>query len=87
MKVATIALATVLAVSSTAALAQTTPPATGQGVVTAPSIGAYQTTVGVSNSVPTWKNTQGTAPPKKPAVVQNQVGRLPGVRTGQSPDR
>ena len=79
MKLTTIALATALAVSSTAALAQG--PSLGQGTVTAPSVGSYQTTVGVSNVVPTWKNTQGTAatPPKKSAVIQNPSGRMSGV--------
>ena len=79
MKLTTIALATALAVSSTAALAQG--PSLGQGTVTAPSVGSYQTTVGVSNVAPTWKNTQGTAatPPKKSAVIQNASGRKSGV--------
>ena len=80
MKLTTIALVTALAVSSTAALAQG--PSLGQGTVTAPSVGSYQTTVGVSNVVPTWKNTQGTAATKKPktsAVIQNASGRKSGV--------
>jgi hypothetical protein len=56
MKVTTIALATAFALTSTVALAQTT-GTEGYGSVVAPSVGSYQTGVGSSNVVPTWRNT------------------------------
>jgi hypothetical protein len=56
MKVTTTALATAFALTSTVALAQTT-GTEGYGSVVAPSVGSYQTGVGSSNVVPTWRNT------------------------------
>ncbi len=55
-KVTTIALATALTLTSTFALAQTT-GTEGYGSVVAPSVGSYQTSIGSSNVVPTWRNT------------------------------
>jgi hypothetical protein len=79
MKVTKIALATAFALTSTIAMAQNT-GLEGHGSVVAPSVGSYQTTVGSSNVVPTWKNTQGTAAtkPKTSAVIQNPSGRMSG---------
>jgi predicted carbohydrate-binding protein with CBM5 and CBM33 domain len=80
MKVTKIALATAFALTSTVAMAQNT-GLEGHGSVVAPSVGSYQTTVGSSNVVPTWQNTQGTAATKKPktsAVIQNPSGRMSG---------
>ena len=56
MKIATIALATALTLTSTFALAQTS-GTEGYGSVVAPSVGSYPTSVGSSNIVPTWRNT------------------------------
>jgi hypothetical protein len=56
MKVTTIALATALTLTSTFALAQI-PGTEGYGSVVAPSMGSYQTGVGSTNVVPTWRNT------------------------------
>ena len=80
MKGTKIALATAFALTSTVAMAQNT-GSEGYGSVVAPSVGSYQTTVGSSNVVPTWKNTQGTAatPPKTSAVIQTPPGRRSGV--------
>jgi hypothetical protein len=63
MKLTTIALATTLALSSTAALAQDGTAGSGQdgtagyGSVVQPSVGSYPGTVGSTNVVPTWSNT------------------------------
>jgi hypothetical protein len=62
MKLATIALATALALTGTAAFAQSgttfgqsVPPV---GTVTAPSVGSYSwPSVGTTTAVPTWGNT------------------------------
>ena len=78
MKAATIALATAVALLSTAALAQ---PATtyGQsgtsvGTVTAPSVGSYYwPSVGTTNAVPTWSNTG----PSTPAPGASTIGTVP----------
>jgi hypothetical protein len=56
MKVKTIALATAFTLTSTFALAQTT-ATEGYGSVVAPSVGSYQSSVGSTNEVPTWRNT------------------------------
>jgi hypothetical protein len=82
MKVTTIALATAFTVTSTLALAQTT-GTEGYGSVVAPSVGSYQTSVGASNVVPTWRNTGPAATlPKTSTFVQNPAftGRASGVR-------
>jgi len=79
MKVTKIALATAFALTSTVAMAQNT-GSEGYGSVVAPSVGSYQTTVGSSNVVPTWRNTGPAAtPPKKSAAIQNPSGRMSGV--------
>ncbi|MDI4235089.1 hypothetical protein AAFX91_35475 [Bradyrhizobium sp. 31Argb] len=66
MKLAAIMLATALALSSTAALAQTaaqTAGTAGYGSVVAPSVGSYYwPSVGSTNAVPTWSNTTNAAP-------------------------
>jgi hypothetical protein len=80
MKVIKIALATVFALTSTVALAQTT-GTEGYGSVVAPSVGAYPSTVGSSNVVPTWRNTGPAATlPRRSASAQSQAGRMSGVR-------
>jgi hypothetical protein len=80
MKVITIALATAFAFTSTVALAQTT-GTEGYGSVVAPSVGAYQTTVGASNVVPTWRNTGPAATlPRNHTFAQNAAGRMSGLR-------
>jgi hypothetical protein len=62
MKLAAIMVATALALSSTAALAQTAGTA-GYGSVVAPSVGSYYwPSVGSTNAVPTWSNTTNAAP-------------------------
>jgi hypothetical protein len=69
----TIVVATVFALSSTAALAQ---PGSGisrshVGTVTAPSIGAYAvppSRFGATNVVPTWRNTTNSAASRSAAV-------------------
>jgi hypothetical protein len=76
MKVKAIALATALSLTSTLAMAQTT-GTTGYGSVVAPSVGSYQTSVGSSNQVPTWRNTGPAATePRKSAMAQNPIGRI-----------
>jgi hypothetical protein len=81
MKVTTIALATALTLTSTLALAQTNGQQTtgteGYGSVVAPSVGSYQTSVGASNVVPTWRNTGPAATlPRSDGFVQNPFGRI-----------
>jgi hypothetical protein len=78
MKPTTIALVAALALSSTAALAQTleqlTPPGSAYGnsgpgivgTVTAPSVGTYSWPLGMTNVAPTWNNTM---PPARTAPV------------------
>ena len=66
MKLATIALASVFALSSTFALAQA-PGLGGYGSVVAPSVGSYAAPAGSTNVVPTWRNTGPAAtPPSSP---------------------
>jgi hypothetical protein len=84
MKVTTIALATVLTLTSTLALAQTT-GTEGYGSVVVPSVGAYGATVGSSNDVPTLRNTgPAAALPSSTTFAQNSVaaptGRMSNVR-------
>jgi hypothetical protein len=79
MKVTTIALATAFALISTVALAQTSQQTgtEGYGSVVAPSVGAYQTTVGASNVVPTWRNTGPAATAHRShRFAQNPIGRI-----------
>jgi hypothetical protein len=80
MKVTTIALATALALTSTVALARTSGHQTfrneGYGTVVAPSVGAYQTTIGATNVVPTWRNTGPAATLPRNNVVQNPIGHI-----------
>jgi hypothetical protein len=76
MKVTTIALATAFALTSRAALAQTT-GTEGYGSVVPPSVGAYQTGVGASNVVPTWRNTGPAATMHRShRFSQNPIGRI-----------
>jgi hypothetical protein len=80
MKVTTIALATAFALTSTVALAQTT-GTEGYGSVVAPSVGAYQSTVGSSNVVPTWRNTGPAATlPMRSASAQSPAGHVSAIR-------
>lgn len=81
MKLATLTLATALALSGTAALAQSTygqsvPPV---GTVTAPSVGSYYwPSVGTTNAVPTWNTTTPQArsgfAPSAPATGNAPLG-------------
>jgi hypothetical protein len=75
-----IALATALALTSTVALARTNGHQTlgneGFGSVVAPSVGSYQTPVGATNTVPTWRNTGPAATLPQNNVVQNPMGRI-----------
>ena len=77
MKITKIALAAAFALTSTVALAQTnghqTTGTEGYGSVVAPSVGAYQTTVGASNVVPTWRNT-GPAASLPTNLARNAAG-------------
>ena len=77
MKITKIALATAFVLTSTMALAQTnghqTTGTEGYGSVVAPSVGAYQTTVGASNVVPTWRNT-GPAATLPRNLARNAAG-------------
>jgi hypothetical protein len=87
MKLATIALATALALSSTAVLAQSGTtygqPGASIGTVTAPSVGSYYwPSVGTTNAVPTWSNT-GPRVSSAPAPGAPAIGTAPfssGVR-------
>jgi hypothetical protein len=75
MKVKAIALATALSLTGSLAMAQTA-GTSGYGSVVAPSVGSYQTSVGSTNQVPTWRNT-GPAPlPRRSAMAQSQTGRF-----------
>jgi hypothetical protein len=81
MKVTKIALATAIALTSTVALAQANgTQATGTegyGSVVAPSVGAYQTTVGASNVVLTWRNTgPAVSLPRSHTFAQIPAGRI-----------
>jgi len=83
MKLKTIAFATALALSSTAALAQD--GTEGYGSVVQPSVGSYPTTVGSTNVVPTWRNTGPAAPlPSSPIFAPiptpAPMMRMSGVR-------
>jgi hypothetical protein len=75
-----IALATALALTSTVALARTNGHQTlgneGYGSVVAPSVGSYQSPVGATNTVPTWRNTGPAATLPQNNVVQNPMGRM-----------
>jgi hypothetical protein len=81
MKVKAIALATALSLTGTLALtympamAQTL-GTSGYGSVVAPSVGSYQTSVGSTNQVPTWRNTGPAATaPRRSAMAQSPMGR------------
>jgi hypothetical protein len=80
MKVRTIALATALALTSTVALARTNGHQTlgneGYGSVVAPSVGSYQTSIGATNVVPTWRNTGPAATLPQNNVAQSPFGRI-----------
>jgi len=85
MKITTIALATALALTSSAALAQATyAPSIGSHV--APSVGSYVApAVGSYMSQPTWSNTGPAAPlPSRPALAPiptpAPMMRMSGVR-------
>ena len=61
MKLTTIVLATIFALSGTAALAQA--GTSGYGSVVAPSVGSYVwPSVGSTTAVPTWSNTFRSPP-------------------------
>ena len=79
MKVTTIALATALALTSTFALAQTS-GTEGYGSVVAPSMGSYQTSVGSTNVVPTWRNTGPAA-----ALPSSRTSSLNSAPTSTAP--
>ena len=72
MKITIIALATAFTLTSTLALAQTT-GTEGYGSVVAPSVGSYQTPVGSTNEVPTWRNT-GPAATTRGSSISNTFG-------------
>jgi hypothetical protein len=72
MKVTVIALATAFTLTSTFALAQTT-GTEGYGSVVAPSVGSYQSGVGSTNEVPTWRNT-GPAASLPRSTVGSTIG-------------
>jgi hypothetical protein len=80
MKVTKIVLAGALALTSTVALARTNGHQTlgneGYGSVVAPSVGSYQTTIGATNIVPTWRNTGPAATLPRNNVVQNPIGSI-----------
>jgi hypothetical protein len=80
MKITKIVLATAIALTSTVALARTNGHQTlgneGYGAVVAPSVGSYQTTIGATNVVPTWRNTGPAATLPQSSVVQNPLGRI-----------
>jgi hypothetical protein len=80
MQITTIALATALAFTSTVALARTSGHQTlgneGYGSVVAPSVGSYQTSIGATNVVPTWRNTGPAATLPQNNVTQNPIGRI-----------
>jgi hypothetical protein len=76
MTVKTITLATALSLTGTLAMAQTT-GTSGYGSVVAPSVGSYQTSVGSTNQVPTWRNTGPAATRRrKSAMAQSPTGRI-----------
>src|SRR6267143_2157191 len=85
MKITTIALATALALTSSAALAQAT-YAPSIGSVVAPSVGSYVApAVGSYMNQPTWSNTGPAAPlPGSPALAPiptpAPMMRMSGVR-------
>jgi hypothetical protein len=81
MKLATVALAAAIALSSTAALAQAAGTA-GYGTVTAPSVGTYNwPSVGTTNAVPTWRNTTISGPsPSTPTLPSGVPGGAPTIR-------
>ena len=86
MKIPTIALATAFTLTSTFALAQTT-GTEGHGSVVAPSMGSYQSSVGSTNEVPTWRNTGPAAslPSSKDGSASGNTGASIGqARTGSA---
>jgi hypothetical protein len=80
MKITKIVLVTAFALTGSLALARTNGHQTlgneGYGAVVAPSVGAYQSTVGATNVVPTWRNTGPAATLPQSNVVQNPMGRI-----------
>jgi len=69
MKLTTIAMATALALTSSAAMAQMKGTG-GYGPVVQPSVDAYSTPVGPRNVVPAWRNTGPAAPlPSSPTSM------------------
>ena len=80
MKLSTIALATAFTLTSTFALAQTSPGLAGYGTVTAPSIGSYNTTVGTTQVIPTWSNTGPANQPTAPAFAPIGRGGFAGKK-------
>jgi hypothetical protein len=84
MKLTTMAMATALALTSSAAMAQVNGTA-GYGTVTAPSVGSYTASVGTTNVPLTWRNTGPAAPlPSAPTFAPiptpAPVMRMPGAR-------
>jgi hypothetical protein len=89
MKMTIIALATASTLTSTFALAQTT-GTEGYGSVVAPSVGSYQSSVGSTNEVPTWRNTGPAATPRSSSVGStsgNASASLGQARIGSSLSR
>jgi hypothetical protein len=81
MKITTIALATAFTLTSTFALAQTT-GTEGYGSVVAPSVGSYQSSVGSTNEVPTWRNTGPAA--NLPSSADTRASENIGASIGQA---
>ena len=84
MKLTTMATATALALTSSAAMAQINGTA-GYGTVTAPSVGSYTASVGTTNVPLTWSNTGPAAPmPSTPTFAPiptpAPMMRMSGVR-------
>jgi hypothetical protein len=79
MKVTTIAMATALALTSSAAMAQMRGTG-GYGSVVQPSLRSYPAPVGSTNVVPRWRNTGPAAPlPSGPALAPMQAPLFIGV--------
>lgn len=79
MKLATIVMASTLALSSTAALAQAA-GTSGYGSVVAPSVGSYYwPSVGSTNAVPTWSNTTNAGPVPGRLQVGSALTGVPGA--------
>ncbi len=80
MKITTIALAAAFTLTTTFALAQTT-GTEGYGSVVAPSVGSYQSSVGSTNEVPTWRNT---GPAAFPGSAESSAFGNTSISSGQA---